>query len=177
MLFGDYPTTWTDHGMDKAAERFRTLPLFINQVPIPVTTYLLFVRERYGLASAVMRIPQALTGEELLAEFAGKYTVRRIASWESAWGVDALKDVDLDNRTIALETVGGLREQEDVIEQPQMQLTAIFRYVSAMELNNPLLIGPQVRNEAVLQLRRNPYNYYAYGPEAIPRMPLEWSAL
>ena len=141
-----------------------TLPK-VNNRPMPYVTYFLYVRNEGSLNTA--RFVDAFLAKSIVDRFANNCPAMQDAANVTA---------SVDFRCFESE-VKAFSDVEEAIANPHLDISPLYRYMGAVQQGYIVLITDKLKQEAVLQLRTNPYSFFAYGEDYVPLMPIMWGEL
>lgn len=163
IAYGEYPPGWRS----KFPEMMSVLDNFpkVNDRSMPYVTFFFFVRNEGSLATA--RFVDAFMSEAFIEKFVASCPAMQDAAKVTA---------SIDERCFRSE-VEAFSNPEEAISNPHLDISPLYRYMGAVQQDYIVLITDKLQEEAILQLRVNPYSYFAYGEDYIPLMPIKWSDL
>lgn len=163
LCYDDYPKSW-DSKFSCIMEKLNNLPL-VNGRPMPYITYFLYVHCNHSLAT--ISYIDAVIADKIIEGFKSS-----CPGMEQAAAV--LASVDFSNFKAEVEAFSNIQE---AITNPHLDVSALYRYMAAVQEDYLFLITDELQGAAVKQLRENPYRYHAYGDHYLSLMPITWRGL
>lgn len=163
ICYDTYPQQWVNRFPGIMA-KLDTLPK-VSDNKMPYVTYFLYVHSNESLNT--IRFVDAFMSDKVFNAF-----VNACAGMEKEAGIMA--SVDFRNFKAEVEAFSNM---EEAITNPHLEVSALYRYMAAMQEDYIFLVTQELQADAVKQLRTNPYRYYAYGEHYLPLMPITWGGL
>lgn len=156
---------WSQADKVRIAQALSGLPPLYQGYPMPFSTYLLFVLEQ-GHLNRLCYV-NALIHDTILQKFSDGYAEMQ---------ADANTTAIVDQKNFQSEACA-FQDIAKAISSPHLAISTLYRYMVAIQMSLDSLITDDLFTEAKLQLRKNPYSYFAYGPKFVPFLPLRWRDL
>lgn len=167
-VYGSSPDVWRHYAERlavKLEERASNIPPAAPGKPIPPVTYLLYVK-RNTRFDVSMLLNVILSDKHLDAFVSETATMQSNAKIQTV--------LDVKNFKAEVEAFGNIHE---AITDPHLEVSALYRYMAALQQGHLSSITPKLIQDAVYQLRCNPYLYFAYGEDHLELMPIPWEGL
>ena len=165
MCYNGVPYGWNTVERLSAIDSFVSGLRRIEGLEVPLTTFLAF-------AKAHLRI-------DLVATFASVFSEKMKMMFEahlSELADKAKVQVGLDDGNFKAE-VAAFGDISRAVTNPHLEISALYRYMAAVQQSQLDAISDALVAEAVGVLRDNPYLYFAYGTEFLQLMPIAWEDL
>lgn len=162
LVLGGVPPKWGKSGFDLVLEFLVKLPEIRDGYATPHTTYLIYIVNS-GDTSA-MSFAQAAVNTKMAEGF-----LNHMGSLDDMTPVLATGDIEGFHREV--EAFGDI---EQAILKPHLGITPLYRYIAAFQNGLFPLVDTEMMNSAKLQLRTNPFLFFAYGQRMQTYMPLLW---
>lgn len=164
LTYGCMPNNWGNRLSDIEAALSK-LPPLSNGLPMPYSTYFFRVVSKTNISSMVF--VNSVISQDNIQKFIDIYP-----ELEEAAKVEG--KVDVKNFCSEVEAFGSI---SDAITSPHLEISALYRYIAAIQQSCSILITDDLFEAAKRHLRRNPYRFFAYGEESISYMPLTWEEI
>lgn len=156
---------WSASDKHRIAEALSKLPPLYQGYDMPFSTYLLFVLEQ-GQVNRLCYV-NAMIHETLLKQFVDGY-----AEMQTNANTTAVVDQkNFQSEAFAFQDIA------KAISSPHLAISTLYRYMIAIQLSLDSLITDDLFATAKMQMRQNPYLYFAYGPKFVQFLPLRWRDL
>jgi hypothetical protein len=162
-LYGAPLDSWRRSAWDIAKYMSNLPPIAGKQVPL--ITFVIFAKKFVRTDNA--KYVSAIFSRDNATRF-----TQELPIMEESAKVQA--SVDSKNFESEVKAFG---DTEAAITKPHLNISPIYRYAAAVQNGYIFAVTDKMLEEAIAQLRANPYLYFAYGEDYVELMPIPWEAL
>ena len=165
VVYGSPPYGWTTTDRLSAMANFVLTLRPIHGRPVPLSTYLLY-------AKSVLRFDLSTNFTAVFSEKIKNSFSEHLITLEDT----AKVQVALDDGNFKAE-VAAFGDMAIAITSPHLDISALYRYMAAIQQGMLSCITDSLVADAVHCLRSNPYLYFSYGDDYIELMPVTWEGI
>lgn len=166
VVYGSPPYGWTTaQRLEEISFMLASFPKITDTHTVPLTTYLLF-------AKGSLRFDLSTLYSAVFSEKIKNIFLEHLRELQD----QARVQVSLDDGNFKAE-VAAFGSLEEAITAPHLDVSALYRYMAAIQQGMLMCVEDSLVAEAVRGLRSNPYLYFAYGDDFVPLMPIAWEEL
>lgn len=163
-LYGVPLDSWK-HQLPEINRYMSVFPPVTEGRPVPLITFLVFAKKFVRPDNA--KFFTAIFSRDNSTRFLQEQPVM-----ESNAKVQA--SVDSKNFESEVKAFG---DTEAAITKPHLNISPIYRYAAAVQYGYLFAVTDKLLEDAIAQLRANPYLYFAYGNDYVELMPIPWEML
>ena len=163
-LYGAPLESWRRAAWD-IAKYMDEFPPIVEGKPVPLITFVIFAKkfvrtDNSKYVSAIFSKDNAMRFKQELPIMAENAKVQA--------------SVDSKNFESEVKAFG---DTEAAITKPHLNISPIYRYAAAVQNGYIFAVTDKMLEDAIAQLRANPYLYFAYGEDYVELMPIPWEGL
>lgn len=165
IVYGSPPYGWVTASRLEAVQALILMLPKVHGRDMLLTTYLLFARSS-------LRFDNSANFDAVFSDKMKSAFIEHTSTLRS----QAPVQVALDGGNFRAE-VTAFSSMELAITDPHLDVSALYRYMVAIQRGMLMCVDDTLVEEAVSALRTNPFLYFAYGDDFIPYMPIAWEDL